>query len=73
LLLLHPRLRRLDAHLVCVVHDEVLVEAREDDAERVATVLKATMLEAFSLTFPNAPVNGAVTIGAGYSWADTKL
>jgi DNA polymerase-1 len=48
LILLHPRLRRLDAHLVCVVHDEVLVEAREDDAERVATVLKATMLEALS-------------------------
>jgi DNA polymerase-1 len=43
---------RDDAHLIMQVHDELVLEAREDVAEDVAQELKGLMEEAFALNVP---------------------
>ena len=52
-----------DAHLVMQVHDELIAEARREDAERVRTILKEEMEKAVSLTVPLT-----VSTGMGDSW-----
>ena len=44
--------------LVMVVHDELVCEVPEDEAEHAAEVLQRRMVEAFAATFPGAPLNG---------------
>ena len=41
--------------LVATVHDELLAEVVEADAERARDILQQTMIEAFEITFPGAP------------------
>ena len=58
--------------LVCVVHDEFLLECRcGASAEAAASALRRAMLEAWSQVFPAAaPLDdGGVAISAGPSWA----
>jgi DNA polymerase I-like protein with 3'-5' exonuclease and polymerase domains len=43
----------LDAHVVIVVHDEFVIEAREDQAERVARVTEECMAKAFNHLIPD--------------------
>ncbi len=43
---------RDDAHLIMQVHDELVLEAREDAAEDIARELKGLMEEAFALNVP---------------------
>jgi DNA polymerase I-like protein with 3'-5' exonuclease and polymerase domains len=70
--LLHDRLQGLDAHLIASVHDELLVEANERDAERVRAILEETMIEAFVLTFPGAPSHSVAEAAIGANWFDVK-
>jgi DNA polymerase I-like protein with 3'-5' exonuclease and polymerase domains len=70
--LLHDRLRGFDAHIVASVHDEILVEASERDAERARAILEETMIEAFVLTFPGAPSHGVAEAVIGQNWFDVK-
>jgi DNA polymerase I-like protein with 3'-5' exonuclease and polymerase domains len=37
-----------DAHVVLCVHDEIVIEAREDQAEAVANIMKDCMLGAYN-------------------------
>ncbi len=56
----------LDAKLILQVHDELIVEAKESDAEKVAALLKEEMENAVKLSIPlTADVN------TGKTWYDT--
>ena len=63
---LDQRLREqnIDGRLVGWIHDELIVEAREADAERVKAVLKDTMERAFLAVFPQATLLKLVEVKA---------
>jgi DNA polymerase I-like protein with 3'-5' exonuclease and polymerase domains len=58
--------------LVATVHDELLAEVREADAEAVRSLLQEAMIAAFVATFPGAPTTGAATATIGRNWAEAK-
>ena len=57
----------LRARLILQVHDELIVEAPEDEAERVAALLSEEMERAADLS-----VRLIADSAIGFSWADTK-
>ena len=64
---LHPELERRKAHLVLQVHDELLVEVAEDQADEVAEVVREVMQNAWKF---NVPIE--VGIGIGQNWLEAK-
>ena len=56
-----------EAKLIMQVHDELIIEAPEKDAERVAELLKNTMEHACELSVPFT-----VEVACGKTWYDTK-
>lgn len=56
----------LDAKLILQVHDELIVEAREDCAEEVAALLREEMENAVKLAVPMT-----VDVNIGKTWYDT--
>lgn len=54
-----------DARLLLQVHDELLVEAPEDEAEAVAATMRSVMESAVELTVPLK-----VDVGIGNNWAE---
>jgi DNA polymerase-1 len=64
---LHQRLKAegLKAQLLLTVHDELVLEAPEDEAERVAELTREAMEGAMSLSVPLR-----VDLGVGESWAE---
>lgn len=56
----------LDAKLILQVHDELIVEAKEDCADKVAALLKEEMENAVKLTVPMT-----VDVNIGKTWYDT--
>lgn len=52
-----------DAKLVMFVHDELLVQAREDQAEEVAKLLEESMIKGFSDFFKRIPMVAEAEIG----------
>jgi DNA polymerase I len=54
------------------VHDEILVEVVEDDAEEARELLEACMLLAFAETFPKASQAGVVEAKIGKTWDELK-
>ncbi len=65
----HQRLQQeqVAATLILQVHDELIVEAEEKDAERAAAILKEEMENAVSL-----PVRLRVDVNIGKTWYDAK-
>jgi DNA polymerase I-like protein with 3'-5' exonuclease and polymerase domains len=61
---------RMTGTLVLAVHDELVVEVQEDQAEHAREVLVDAMTQAFAVTFPTVPLNGLVECKIGRSWAD---
>ena len=53
----------LDARLVLNVHDEVVVEVREDQAEELAPVVKNQVAQALELVLDNLPGGASVKYG----------
>ncbi len=51
-----------DARILMVVHDEIVVEAREDQAEAVAKLLESNMIKGFSHFFKKIPMKVDVNI-----------
>ncbi len=51
-----------DARILMVVHDEIVVEAREDQAEAVAKLLESNMIKGFSHFFKRIPMKVDVNI-----------
>jgi DNA polymerase I len=72
--MVHARLRQagLPGGLIASVHDELLLEVTEDDAEAARTLLEAAMIEAFAVTFPGAPTLGVAEAKIGRTWAEVK-
>jgi hypothetical protein len=63
---------RIRGGLVACVHDELLLEVHEDDAEIARELLEYAMIGAFTETFPGAPVDGVATAKIGQTWAEVK-
>lgn len=53
---LHEGLKPYDARLINTVHDEVVVEVREDQAEEVAEVVERIMIQAAELIVTAVPI-----------------
>jgi DNA polymerase-1 len=63
----HNAEARRPSRMILTVHDELLFEAPEEDAEPVAALVKDVMQRAFRL---NVPLD--VDVGTGRSWKDAK-
>jgi DNA polymerase-1 len=61
------RRERMQARMLMQVHDELLIEAPADEAERVAAILKREMESAVDLDVPLK-----VEVGIGDNWMETK-
>jgi DNA polymerase-1 len=62
----------IDGGPVAWIHDEIVLEVREDHATQAAEILKQSMVDSFADTFPGAPLNGLVEPHIGSSWGDAK-
>jgi DNA polymerase I len=62
----------IDGGLVGSLHDEFIVEVREDQAQRAAEIVKQAMIDGFAETFPGAPLNGLVEPHIGPNWGEAK-
>ncbi len=71
---LEDALAGLDARLVNVVHDELVLEATEGDATSVKTAVEQAMAEGFLAVFPDGAgaTQGLVEAKAGPNWAAAK-
>jgi DNA polymerase-1 len=59
--------------LIATIHDEILCEVHEDDAEGARELLEACMLTAFADTFPRAAsFDGVVEAKIGRTWGELK-
>jgi DNA polymerase-1 len=54
------------AQMVAQIHDELLVECKDKDADAVAKIMREQMTK----SIPQLPVTLAVKLGAGKSWAE---
>jgi DNA polymerase-1 len=62
---LHDALQSTDARLLLQVHDELLVEAPDDEADDVAATMRTIMEQALNLEVPLK-----VDLGIGANWAE---
>lgn len=62
----------LDAYLVNVVHDEIIVEARKKDREMVQFIIQECMREAYLEVFPNGITRDLAEALTGDNWASAK-
>ena len=60
----------LDAKLIAVIHDEVIVESSLEDAPSVVKVLEDAMVQGMLDVFPTASTLGLVEAKIAESWAD---
>jgi len=63
---------KIDGRLVGWIHDELLVETREADVDRVKALLQSEMEHAFINTFPEATRNNLIEVKAAANWAAIK-
>lgn len=62
----------VDAYLVNVVHDEVIVDCHEDDVEEMSKAIVEGMEQALLTVFPTATTRDLVEVGVGSNWAEAK-
>lgn len=65
-------LEDLDAVIVHCVHDEILIDVAQGDAELAVHALESAMEKGFVDVLPGAPTKGLVKANIGHSWADLK-
>ncbi len=70
--LLDEKLAGLDAKLVNVIHDELVLEVAVADAERCRAAVTETMSAGMRAIFPEATIDGLVEAHVGRSWAEAK-
>jgi len=67
---IHKALVGLEAKIILCVHDEVILEVTEQDADAAGEALELAMVKGFQDIFPDGPVNGLVNLKRGNTWAD---
>ncbi|GAB6059339.1 DNA polymerase [Desulfonatronum parangueonense] len=65
---LYSRLDGVDAKLVHVIHDEIILEAAEKDAEKAKDILEQSMIAGMLRIFPSADTTGLVDIRIRKDW-----
>jgi DNA polymerase-1 len=72
----HQALQGMDAHLVNFIHDELVLEVREDLVDEVSALVQDEMTGAFLDLFkgfdPAPLARGLVEVGVGRSYAEAK-
>jgi DNA polymerase I-like protein with 3'-5' exonuclease and polymerase domains len=58
--------------LITCVHDSIMLEVIEADAERAIAIMREVMTEAFEMLFPEAPTKNLVEIKLGRNWGEMK-
>jgi DNA polymerase-1 len=69
---LQKHFESLDAKLVNVVHDEIVLEVAKRDAPRTEQAVEKAMIEGMLAMFPDASTVGLVEAKAGVNWAEVK-
>ena len=66
--------KKLNAHIVNCVHDEILVECSDGKVNKliVKNAIKKAMIDGYLSVFPNGVINNLVKVGSGNSWAAAK-
>ena len=72
LIALPAALSGLDARLIHHVHDEIILECAESDAESAKAALTGAMEQGFNALFPDHPMPGLVEAHAGPDWHTAK-
>jgi DNA polymerase-1 len=72
LAILDAHLSGLDAKLVNIVHDELVLEVAEADVERAKAAVVSAMTEGMLAIFPDASVRDLVEVNSGPNWAAAK-
>ncbi len=68
LVLLNDNLLNDDVKLICIVHDEIVLEVPKNQADAISKKLKRLMEEAGAFYIKKVPIIADISIGA--SWAD---
>ena len=66
---LHDRLIGLDAVVLAVIHDEIIVECAPALGEHVKALLEESMIAGMLAIFPEASTIGLVEAHLAHSWA----
>lgn len=66
------KLDRQRTLLLATIHDALIDEAREDQAEIVKRTMAADMTQAYLDFFPGAPADNLIEGGTGPNWADLE-
>ena len=69
---LERQLEGIDAKLVNVVHDEIVLEVAEQDTEGAKEAVEKAMVEGMLAMFPSASTEGLVETKSGENWAEAK-
>ena len=72
LIALPAALSGVDARLIHHVHDEIILECAESDAESAKMALTGAMEQGFNALFPEAGMPGLVEAHAGPDWHSAK-
>jgi DNA polymerase-1 len=70
--LLETHLAGIDALLVNLIHDEIVLEVAQADSARACRALEAAMVAGMKAEFPTAYIQGLVAAAQGPSWAEAK-
>lgn len=62
----------IDAKLVNIIHDELLVEVKDSQVTLVAEFVRKAMEQGMKFIFPEASINNLVSLNVGKSWAEAK-
>ena len=68
MVMLYPFLENTDIHIIGTVHDELLLESSQEEAEKAAYLLKETMVRAGQKFLNQVPVEAEVVIAS--NWAE---
>jgi DNA polymerase I-like protein with 3'-5' exonuclease and polymerase domains len=68
MVMLYPFLENTDIHIIGTVHDELLLESPQEEAEKAAYLLKETMVRAGQKFLNMVPVEAEVVIAS--NWAE---
>lgn len=62
----------IDARLVNIIHDEIVLEVSEEDMFKAMEAVEKAMIDGMLAIFPQASTKGLVDINVGDNWAKAK-